>query len=142
MESKFFKTVSVIILCCLILGLNTFASFADVITGEAGVGKYSEMYQAETGISRTGKYSYVTMLVRSVFPMDTYITDNFTKCKSQLYHHTVGNCPISDVYILTEGHTTDMEIKNGYLDVRKFDLCFAGNHPDYAAWISYAYDAH
>lgn len=137
MKKRIIKILSAAALGIMVCSFNSFASSG---TGTVYVGKNSVMTQAETGITRTGKYSYANVYPLSVFPTGNYEVDNYTKCKSALYHHTKGNIMISSVYTLTEGTTYSMTIKEGYLDQSQFDLCFAGNSPSLEANILYMYD--
>ena len=81
-----------------------------------------------------------TVAVSSVYPVNTYSEDNYTRCFTKLFHNTIGNTPISDKYLLMEGTGYQkITINEGYLSQSKFDLCFAGYNANLAAYIAYAY---
>lgn len=84
---------------------------------------------------------WVYIGVNSVYPTGSYSEDNYTKCLTRLYHNSEDNLPISDTYTITEGATdTKVYIKEGYLNLTYFDLCFAGNNPNYDAYVVYTYN--
>ena len=98
------------------------------------------MFQAERGLSRSTAYSYVSVKAESVYPVGTYSNDNYKYCKTQIYHNTIGNTPISKKVQLMEGSDyKNVTISEGYLDQTLFDLCFSGNSPYYGAVIVYDY---
>lgn len=139
MKIKMKKIVATMFLLTMVFSLQNFATFAG--SGTVRVGKNQVMMQAETGIPRTKRYGYAEIAVNSVYPTGTYTEDNYTKCKTCLYHYSLDNVQISDVYTLTEGATaTTVYIKQGYLNVTYFDLCFAGNNPNYDAYVAYTYN--
>ena len=125
------------ILFIMATSMRTFASSG---SGTITVSSGSVYKTAVSGASRTGNYSYVHVRATSVYPTGTYTEDNYTKCKTRLYKNDSTSTAISDSYTLTEGALyTKVTIKEGYLSLTKFNLCFAGNNASYGAVINYTY---
>ncbi len=137
MKKKVLSMLSVVMLLVMVFSLNSFASSGE---GSVIVGKNSAMTQAKTGITRTRKYSYVEVTAQSVCPVGEYDEDTYKYCKTRLYHNTIDNRAISDNVKIKESKLNSITIYEGYLNLKKFDLCFAGNNPDLAAKIFYKYD--
>ncbi len=109
-------------------------------SGTVRVGYDCVMTPAETGLYRTGANGDVLVKANSVYPVGNYDVDDYTKCRTMVYHHTIGNQPISAPVPLIEGEGySEVEILDGYKQLHYFDLCFSGNHPDYEAYIAYSY---
>lgn len=141
MKIKMKKIVATMFLLTMVFSLQNFAAFASSGSGIVKVAKNQVMTQAKTGISRTKSFSFVYIGVNSVYPTGSYSEDNYTKCLTRLYHNSEDNLPISDTYTITEGATdTKVYIKEGYLNLTYFDLCFAGNNPNYDAYVVYTYN--
>ena len=141
MKIKMKKIVATMFLLTMVFSLQKFATFASSDSGTVKMAKNQVMTQAETGISRTKRYGYAEIAVNSVYPTGTYTEDNYTKCQTCLYHYSLDNVQISDIYTLTEGDAAErVKIKDGYLNVTYFDLCFAGNNPNYDAYVTYTYN--
>lgn len=119
------------LLIAAVLLLNfDLSAFASSGYGRVRVGKNSVMMQAEVGITRTGADNFAVIRVDSVFPVGSYETDNYTQCLTRLYHNTIGNTPVSEIFRMKEGvGGAGMAIPfyEWYRNIRKFDLCFAGN---------------
>ncbi|MGN0375921.1 MAG: hypothetical protein ACI4EN_10525 [Butyrivibrio sp.] len=140
MKKYFTQGMAAILLAVMLITLNGTFVFGSYGKGTVKVPKNQIMTQAETGITRTGDYGFASVMAKSVYPVTTNTTDNYTKCLTRLYHNTIGNTPISDVYTLTENTSLErIYIKEGYLGQTKIDLCFAGNNAKYAAYIDYYY---
>lgn len=141
MKTKCKKITATIFLLIMVFSLQNFMIFASSGSGTVKVTKYQAMVQAETGISRSTRYSYVDVTVNSVYPTGTYTEDNFTKCTACIYHHSLPNVMLSQIYTLEEGTGVNhLEIKQGYLNILYVDLYFAGNNPNYEAYVAYTYD--
>ena len=120
-------------------GILTWAG-GSIGSGTVRVGYDCVMTQAETGLYRTTKNGGVLVKANSVYPVGNYDVDDYTKCWTMVYHHTIGNLPISAPVPLIEGEGySEVEILDGYKQLHYFDLCFSGNHPDYQAYVSYSY---
>ncbi len=142
MRKRFISFFSGLVLMMMVLLLNSgfFAFAIDEGRGTVAVGYNSVMTQAKAGIKRTRDFSYASVAVSSVYPVNTYSEDNYTRCFTKLFHNTIGNTPISDKYLLMEGTGYQkITINEGYLSQSKFDLCFAGYNANLAAYIAYAY---
>lgn len=91
---------------------------------------------------RTTKYGYVSVRANSVYPTGEYDKDNYTKCKTQLFHVT-SHKAISEKYTLTEGKGyTKVYIAEGYKDVTEVNVCLSGNDPGLPAMVNCTYDGH
>ncbi len=99
LKQKLLKSVSVIVLAIMVLSINSLNVSAGSGKGITIVNKGGKMMQAKTGIGRKRKYSYVNVTARSVYPYPIGSRDdNFTKCKTRLYHNSIRNKPISTTY--------------------------------------------
>ncbi|MBO5097737.1 MAG: hypothetical protein J6B96_05415 [Agathobacter sp.] len=137
MKRKIATMLTIVAATLIMISTSAFASSG---TGIVKVGLDSRMKQAETDITRTGRYSYVMVGVGSVYPVGTYSEDTYTRCKTRIYHSDISNKVISDRYVLTEGANYKIPLYEGYLNLTRVDLCFAGNNPDLEAYVVYSYD--
>lgn len=118
----------------------TTMAFASSGSGTVRVSDDGVMIQTVVGATRSGKYSYVSIKARSVYPTEDYAEDTYTRCKTRLYHNKISNLCISDTYVLVEGSDyTNVTIYEGYQDQKAFDICFAGNKKGLAAYVAYTY---
>lgn len=117
--------------------VNVFASDG---SGQVQVPKSGYQVLAEQGITRTGAYSYARVRVEAVTPVMPYKTDNFSKCKARLFDCNNTLKAITDWYTLTEGSDyTKLDIYEGCMSKKKFNLNFKGNNNNYAAEVYYSY---
>lgn len=137
MKKNFLSMLSLMMLLVMIFSMGAFASSG---TGKVKVGKNSVMMQAETGISRSRGYTYALVTADSVYPVGNYEEDTYKYCLTRLYHNTIANKPVSAKYQIKEGTTYQIQFYEGYYNLTKFDLCFAGNSPDLAAYVIYTYN--
>ncbi|MCI9369675.1 MAG: hypothetical protein HFH65_05040 [Lachnospiraceae bacterium] len=142
MKKRIISFFSSFLLIAAVLLLNfDLSAFAVEKSGTVTVGKNSIMKQAALAIPRSGRYSYASVRADSVYPVGNYDEDNYTQCLTRIYHNTIGNKPISDIYKLTEGYGYyKIYFYDGWNNVSVFDLCFAGNNPNLSAHIAYTYD--
>lgn len=137
MKKRIISMLVVALMAVMMISTNVLASSG---SGTVTVGYNSKMMQAKTDITRTGKYSFASIKATSVYPTGDYVLDTYSTCKTRLYHSDISNRVISDIYTIKEGTTYKVYIYEGYLDLKKFDLCFAGNNPNYNACVSYTYN--
>lgn len=137
MKKKFLSMLSLMMLLVMVFSMSSFASSG---SGIVRVAKNSVMTQAKTGISRSRGYTYALVTANSVYPVESYEQDTYKYCLTRLYHNTIGNKPISATYQIKEGATYQIKFYEGYYNLTKFDLCFAGNSPDLEAYVVYTYD--
>ena len=139
MKEKLKKILSVLLLCVMVILLNVTAPLADRRSGTIRVPTGGVMVKAESGVIRTGEYSYARAVAKSVYPTGSYTTDNFTKCKTSLYKNGSATT-ISKTYTLTEGTAKRLYINEGYLGQKKLDLYFSGNNDNLPAYIAYSFN--
>lgn len=124
---------AIVMLCAMAMSLNVMASSG---SGTVRVPTYSVYKSAVDNATRTGSYSYVTVRVDRVYPTGSG-TDNYSLCKTVLYNQ---NYMMSDEVVATEGYSFNLPIKEGYLNLKYFNLCFAGCNPELAAFVDYYYN--
>lgn len=129
------KCLVTTMLVIMVFTLNVFAS--DTGTGTVRVPEDQEFILAKKGIKRSGKVNYAKITANSVYPDQNYIEDTYTRCLVRLQY---GSTVISAETQLTEGKPKSVTIRNQYLHYETFRIKFAGNHPDYSAYIAYTYD--
>lgn len=83
----------------------------------------------------------MSVYIESVYPPGGK-KDNYKKAKTALYHPDVANRMVSSVWTISEGGGAQVTIYDGYLGLDRVDLCFAGNNPDFDAYVIYGYDGH
>lgn len=136
------KKISVIAALALLLAMNfSMNAFASSGSGQVIVGTRCNFVTGVSGVTRTTNYSYVEVKADSVYPIGIYDTDNFTRCKVQLYVNDSTSTAISNSVTLTEGNDySQITIYEGYLSLPQVNICFAGNNPNYGAVIDFSYD--
>lgn len=122
------KFFSILIVLFVLLGTQIYAATAVVRLPSNQVKKF-----AGTD-TRSGKYSYTLAELYSVYPT-TGGEDNFRYCQTALYDST-GSTQISNWTVLDEqdGDTTNVYIKEGYLDTSTVKFAFRGNSAKYGAY--------
>lgn len=137
---KLINSLGMILLLAMVLLLNAdVKAMASSGSGTVYVRENCIMSRAVAGATRSTQNSYVLVSADSVYPVSGQ--DTYKKCRTRLYHPAIGNTPISDEYVLTEGTGyTKIVIKEGYLGWNKFDLYFAGNNPVLPAYVAYSYN--
>ena len=136
MKNRIIQMIATLLLCFMIFSP---VCSAGAVTGTIRVPKNCIMTSAGEA-TRTTKYGYVSVKANSVYPTGEYKKDNFTKCKTHLFHVT-SHKAISNKVTLTEGKGyAKVIIQDGYLDQTKVNVCFAGNDPEYPAMVNYTYN--
>lgn len=113
--------------------------FAQTGSGQVKVNAGSVYSIGVQGVTRSGAYSYVEVKADSVYPPEGY--DNFTHCKTKLTENNITKTVISDEYRLIEGTGyCKVYINQGHMDVREFNILFAGTNSLEPAIIDFSYN--
>lgn len=134
------KTKIIGILCLIVIGINVYVADVEASSGSGlvTVGKDCTFTTAVSNLARTGNYDYIEVAVHSVYPVGNYDEDNYQKCKAAVFKND--GTRISDTKTIKEGTGYEkLTIYNGYLNLKKVNLGFAGNNPNYSANIDYSY---
>ncbi|MGN0151905.1 MAG: hypothetical protein ACI39Q_05470 [Wujia sp.] len=135
------KIINGIAMMSMMLMMCTNYVMASTGNGSVTVGTGSVFITGASAVERTTNYDYVQVKANSVYPTGSYSSDNFTKCKTAIYRNDNTSTRISNVYTLTEGNGySNVKINNGYLSLKKVNICFAGNDPDYGAVVAFSYN--
>ena len=134
MKKKILKICSVTLLLAMMLSLNSYASSG---SGSVTVPTSSVYVVGKYDVSRSGNYSYVNVLAQEIKPTSASTEDTYTKCKTVLYSQ---NIMVSNEVVLTEGIEARVPMRESYLYVTYFNLCFAGNNPNLRAVVRFYYD--
>lgn len=94
-----------------------------------------------TGVSRTTNYSYVEVGAYTIYPAETGVSDNYSKCRVRVYKNSNANALISGTTIVEENQGYyRVYLNQGYLSETPVRLCFAGNNASHAAEVDFYYD--
>lgn len=135
MKKRLSMVVSAVMIVCMVMSVNVFAASS----GREDISLPKNQWVHRSGI-RSGRYSYVSARVHSVYPSDGG-TDNYTRIKARLISSNFSQV-LSDEYTLSEKATASEQLKiyEGSLNIKGLLIQFKGYNPDLSAHAVVSYD--